>query len=209
MSVEVQTLCILCGGDIGDAKVLVARGLNPPKLCEICRHKVRDYRTQATVEHMLEEALIVRLDASFIGALRKETRERTKGGEGDIYSLGGDRFGPQGGAAHDGKTLFHVYCDLEEGKEVLLRNMTKRDTLSGHSWTYFVLENAPDGSHQNEVASLCFQFTSVYKSTLKGFGRQFRNSFPIEGDHRVLLNGSSSARSGRYGNAWAMFVRRD
>ena len=202
-------LCILCGEHIRDAKILVAKGLTPPKLCELCRHKVRDYRTQVTVEHILEEALVVRLDASFIGALRKETRERNKGGEGDIYSLGGAEFGPWGGASHTGKTLFHVYCDLEEGKKVLLRNMTKRDVESGHSWTYFVLEDAPDGPHDGNdgIAVLCFQFTKVYKRTLKGFGRQFHDSFPIEGDHRVLLRGSSSARSGRFGNSWAMYVK--
>ena len=54
---------------------------------------------------------------------------------------------------------------------------------------------------------LAVHFRRVYKTTLKGFGRQFDRTYPVPGQPlKTWLSGWSSSRSGRYGNEWQLVL---
>lgn len=207
--------CHVCGKEIIDYNHIISIGMNPPKKCEECRRKLRDYRPSSPdVRRECVGEYTVLLDASFSDALRLEHRPvwldgqarneekfANRTGKDFIYSIGGRDFGPWGGATHGGKFLVHSFAQIGSGRIVNIRIMRK--FAGGGEWTYLVFSPAND---EKTALSLHLRFTRVFKSTLKGLGQQFNRHYPIECSHQAIFSGYSSARSGRFGNEWCVYI---
>lgn len=204
--------CRICGAKIEDAGVLISQGLQSPKLCEPCRRRVRSYRAKTVVRHECERALLVKLGDGFVNVLRYEGEAQpgsVKGWKSAIYSIGGPGFGPWGGARYSGKYL--VYFKNTEplaGASYLMRIMKKTALDCPATWIYLVFEPLPEGEREPTLI-VDFKFIRVWKTTLKGFGRQFDEYYPIEEPHEELLSGWCKANTGRFGNNWIIYVKEE
>lgn len=202
--------CRICGAKIEDAGILISQGLQAPKLCEQCRRKVRSYRPKMVVRHECERALFVKLGSGFVNALHYEGEAQpgtVEGWKSTIYSVGGPTFGPWGGARHDGKYLVYFRNTEPQVRASYLMRIMKKTALDyPGEWTYLVFEPLPEGKEEpNLIVDL--KFVRIWKRTLKGFGRQFDDYYPIEEAHEELLSGGSRANSGRFGNKWVIYVK--
>lgn len=198
-----MNICKICNGEIKDYGYLLQKYGNAPQRCEKCRRESRIYRAKIAVIRELLDQRVVKLGEGLIENAQLEKEKEKKSGA--IYSIGGREFGPWGGAEFSDKFLIHVLGrtgSLEPNTSYDFRLMKKTDTETGKSWTYIVLE--PTQEDTNLI--LDFRFTRIYKTTLKGYGRQFDDSYPVEVEHETILTGWSTARSGRYGNEWELFL---
>jgi len=199
-------LCIVCGTEISDYDILVARGLNPPKYCEVCRHQIRNYRPKISVKHELCNAWVAKPTSRLLSQLKYEgIAEKGKDPQRKEvfkYSLGGRDFGPWGGASYDEKYMVYAIEKLEANQPYLIRLMKKINIETNKSWLYLVFE--ADNSETDLTMDI--QFTRIWKTTLKGYGRQFDEEHPVEVPYEVVLQGGSTARSGRYGNNWVLYI---
>ena len=196
--------CKICNSEIKDYGYLTQKYGNPPQRCEKCRRESRSYRAKTSVARELLKQKVVVLGEGFLNALVPEQPAGKH--SGPVFSIGGRDFGPWGGAAFEAKYLIHV---PDPSVERLLpdtpydfRLMMKTAAESGDSWLYIVLEPTDEPAKLR----LDLKFTRVYKYTLKGFGRQFDETYPIEEPHEEVLSGWSHARSGRYGNRWKLYL---
>lgn len=197
--------CIICGENIADTNFLsLEKGLHKPKYCEFHRRQIRSYRNAANVQRKELERWdnLQLIDFPFYQDRQANDRSMFQN-----YAIGGRDFGEWGGASHDGKTIVHIDKRILADKKqpVLIRKMLKVvDSRELH--TYLTIEPASD---LTIPASYAHFICDYYKTTLKGYGRDRNISTIIESLYTEILSGSSSARSGRFGNTWRLITSKD
>jgi len=203
-----KVLCILCGGEIQDAAILEARYGTTPKVCEPCRAKSRPHREpKIPAWHRLIDQAVCRVQWSYI-----TLHGPNEGPDGRQYwrgKIGGRMYGPWGGASHGGGYVVISYVPPGSAEPVLARLMVKQAAETVERWKYVVLEPAPSEvvPEGEELPVLAVHFTRIYKTTLKGFGRQFDRKRSAPGIVlKAWLSGWSSSRSGRFGNEWQLVL---
>jgi len=201
-----EARCRICGKIIEDFGILTARGAVPPKLCEVCRRQVKEYRPKITVRHELIRAFEAKLGPNLCSYRKYEgdcKNNIPSLGQAKIYSIGGKYFGPWGGVSHTGKHLIFSYVPLKPHTPALVRFMKKIDLNSQREWLYFVFE--PSES-ENPNLYLELWFLEVYNYTFKDFGVESNKVYPIDVPHEPLLEGWGETPSGRFGNHWVLFL---
>ena len=203
-----KVLCRICGREIEDWGVLVARGAVPPKLCKVCRRQIRGYRPNMPIQHELVRVFEAKLGPKFVQNLLPEgpceNFAPTIYPSCFKYSIGGKFFGPYGGTRYDAKYIIYSYIDPKPGVPALIRLMKKREMKSGSRWLYLVLE--PPVSEEPPQLWLELWFERVWNWTYKGFELGFERYYPITVPHEVLLTGESWVNSGRFGNEWQLIL---
>jgi len=203
-----KVLCRVCGKEIEDWGVLVAKGATPPKLCEPCRRQIREYRAKMIVKHEPIRVVEAKLGPRLVRNLRPEGKCENFAPQiypqCFKYSIGGRGFGPWGGARFEKKYIIYTYIEPQPEAPVLVRLMRKQEAEGCLRWFYLVFE--PPVSEEPPNLWLELWFTRVWKWTLKGFGRQFKRYYPINVPHETLLTGGSRANSGRFGNHWELIL---
>jgi len=200
--------CILCGGEVQDAAIIEARYGTKPKLCELCRAKARPHREpKVPAWHRLIDQAVCQVDWNHITLhgphKAPDGREYWRG------RVGGRMYGPWGGASHGGGYVVISYVPPGFDGPVLARLMEKEAADGVQKWKYVVLEPAPIElvPEGEELPILAVHFTRIYKTTLKGFGRQFDRKRSAPGQVvKTWLSGWSTSRSGRYGNEWSLII---
>lgn len=136
----------------------------------------------------------------------------------NYFSYGGRNFGNWGGASFTDKTLIYIHksvLELPKPWIVTIRKMEKTYTTSSKNdkniKEYFVMDPCFD-----LVRWYLYEVRSWHKTTLKGFGkdRNYREYLVplIQRDEKEeiniieLISTSSGARSGRYGNNYAIYL---
>jgi len=70
-----------------------------------------------------------------------------------------------------------------------------------HRNEYLVIEQS-ETAFQQEL----YWFENYYKTTLKGYGRDRNITHSVEGEYEVVLEASTWARSGRFGNRTVLII---
>lgn len=199
--------CIKCGEKIIDPGHLkeVLGYKHDPKYCEKCRRVLRNYRNKTEIQRQE----IARWDNCTFKNFPFKPESLTQDGRYDIYAIGGRRWGEWGGVCHSGKILCFVNINHEPEHPCLIRKMKKNwiknngeEIIKGEN-DYIVID--PEIETERPMQYV-YYFCDYYKTTLKGFGRDRNLKHIVSGEYDVIINGHSSARSGRFGNRWQLIV---
>lgn len=198
-----KVFCEFCGNIINDAEKILSRFGNPPKKCQACRSEQRSYRKEGIVSRQcLQEWDGVKIyDLSFIEKLERQEAQKSRYWN---YRFGGREFGSNwAGAGFDNQYPVFVQRDLNHSKPCKIRLMEKlwRKEEKLHRNEYLVIEQS-----ETEFQQELYWFENYHKTTLKGYGRDRNVSHSVEGEHEIVLEAATWARSGRFGNKTVLIV---
>lgn len=192
--------CIKCGASINDAQNIKALGYTiEPKYCEACRREIRNYRKKSNVVR----TELRRWDNVLFADFPFEKEECEIEDKYLVYRFGGRRFGrcSWAGVAHSGKVLVFISREWDRSAPALIRLMSKKHEAGENE--YLVIEPAQDTTLPQSKA---YYIEDYRKTTMRGLGRDRNLTHTVEGEYDVVLEGSTSSRSGRFGNKFRLLI---